>query len=55
MVSSAVVPSAAAEAAAAADAVAIHYSVVDIGSLPAANDGLGGLRLALKHCIRGTR
>lgn len=41
--------------AAAGDTAATRYSAVDIGSLPAANDGLGGLRLALKHCIRGTR
>lgn len=45
----------AAAVAAADDAVAIRYSAVDIGSPPAANDGLGGLRLALKHCTRGTR
>lgn len=53
------VSSAAAEAVAVAAAggvvVAIHYSVADIGSLPAVNDGSGDLRLALKYCIRGTR
>lgn len=55
---SAVVSSAAAEAVAvvaAAGGVAIHYSVADIGLLPAVNDGSGDLRLALKYCIRGTR
>jgi hypothetical protein len=55
VVSSAAAEAVAAAVAAAGDAVAIRYSAVGTGSLPAASDGLGGLRLALKHGIRGTR